>query len=119
MKNEVKEWLESFDYEGVEPVTVTIGKQTWEGARYAQDGQPRIYLVGKLPKGYKNSQDKVVYYNVGDQDYYVICYMQEYDDMEDHFKAYPPFGDNFVIALSLGGCSESVIPSERRKMVIA
>jgi len=57
MKNEVKAWLESFDYEGVEPVTVTIGKQSWDGARYIQEGQPRIYLLGKLPEGWKNSLD--------------------------------------------------------------
>ena len=56
MKNKVAEWLRGCpDTSEVSPVTVTIGKQTYHGAKYRQRGEESIYLVGELPASYRHS----------------------------------------------------------------
>ena len=96
LKNKVAEWLESLeDVTEVEPVTLTIGTQTWEGAVYTLRGQRSYYLAGDLPKSYAGQ--RTCYRLPGDdRDWYVACYM-EADRLTPEFKQHHSFGANWMM----------------------
>jgi hypothetical protein len=94
MKEQVAEWLRSLQsITVVEPITLTIGKQTWEGAVYTQGGQRRYYLVGELPKTWRK-----VCFRFGDSqlDWFVSGYLQDPGLITRH-KQYHPFGNNWML----------------------
>lgn len=98
MKNKVAEWLRSLPgTSDVEPVTITIGTQTWEGARYTQYGRDHFYLVGDLPKSFLKGP-KTCYRLPDDaHDWYVATYMAKFDALEEHFKEFHPFGNSWMM----------------------
>ena len=92
---EVADWLSSLPgVTGVSPATLTIGKQTWQGAVYTQFGRRWYYLVGELPK----STPKTCYrFNGDSRDWYVACYMQRFASLDEFQKRYHPFGNHWCL----------------------
>jgi len=98
MKNKVATWLRSLPgVTNVEPATVTIGKQTWDGARYTQYDRRHFYLVGDLPKSFLRGPNTSYQLPEDARDWYVACYMAEFDDLEDRFKVFHPFGNHWIM----------------------
>jgi hypothetical protein len=98
MKNKVAEWLCSLPgTTDVEPVTLTIDDETWEGARYTQRDQVRYYLVGLRPKSHKCRSACDCYRLPGDhRDWYVASYLDK--ELTDKTKQkYHPFGVNWIM----------------------
>lgn len=99
MKERVKAWLESLKgITAIEAITVTIDDETWEGARYRQHKTEKYYLIGKLPKGWKNTESGKIYFTMDGQEYYITAYMQEFDTLEWQYLKYHVFGDNWSMS---------------------
>lgn len=108
--NQVADWLRTLpNARDVRPVSVTIGKQTWPGARYTSvnhysasmqavlDGRKKvneeytqvaIFLAGPLPKRRK----KGTCFPFDGQEWYIACYYEGTDANEFH-----PFGATFIL----------------------
>ena len=99
MKERVKAWLESVGAKAVQAVSITIGDETWEGARYCQEGSERFYLVGMLPKGWEDTQSSKVYFTLDCKEYCVAAYLQDFDDLAEGPRKYHPFGNNWIMYL--------------------
>jgi hypothetical protein len=98
MKEQVAEWLRSLDtISEVEPVTLTIGKESWEGAVYTQRGRRRYYLVGELPKHYGRSPKSCYRFPETSDDWYVACFLDNYAHIEEVKKHHHPFGNNWIM----------------------
>lgn len=82
-------------YDDAQPVTVKIGRTTYPAARYTDNGQPRIYVAGLVPRHYLRSS-RVAFIVPGDNlDWYVASY---YLNAAPHGK-FHPFGPAFYLAL--------------------
>lgn len=94
------EWLLSCRCFDIQPVTVKIGEETWQGARYKQCDFERVYLIGKLPKchlsrtGAPKSDAKVCFPFEG-KDWYCVGYFQYINPQS---AKYHPFGVNWMLA---------------------
>jgi len=95
----VAEWLRGCpDTSEVSPVTVTIGKQTYHGARYRQRGQESIYLVGDLPASYRHSTHVAYRFADDSREWYVGCYWQGKSPLAPvDQKYFHPFGHTFIL----------------------
>lgn len=102
MKDRVKVWLESFSGMdapiGIEAITVTIGDESWEGARYHQHGREKYYLVGKLPKDWENTNQGRVYFTLFGQEYYITAFMQDCTNLQKRHLRYHPFGNTWIMS---------------------
>lgn len=116
---QVTRWLEALPHIiNAKPVTVRIGRETFEGAEYeavgryessmtgVQSGEHKageeytnryIYLVGTLPASYR-SRKATCYNFAGDsRDWYVCCYMDA-ANLKPQFVPFHPFGQTFMLA---------------------
>lgn len=94
------EWLESLTNSlGAYPISVKIGKTTYEGAAfwrrntgfnrdYVESG---IYLLGDVPASYKRSR-RVVYNFGSSHEWYVACWATKEIVNNPEFSEYHPFG---------------------------
>jgi hypothetical protein len=98
MKNKVAEWLRGCpDTSEVSPVTVTISKQTYHGAKYRQrGGEARLYLVGDLPASYRRSTHVAYRFADDSREWYIGCYWQGGTVPADQ-ERYHPFGHSFIL----------------------
>jgi hypothetical protein len=104
-------------------VTVTIGKQTWLGARYRQRSGDRIYCIGFLPAK-KAQRDHVCFTRGSDsRDWYVAGYWPPQKGRKQSAMApapslahYHPFGPSFILmAWDIPGQPENKIDTYERK----
>jgi hypothetical protein len=79
----------------VVPVVLTIGRQTWQGARYVQSDQLRLYMIGVLPAAKVRRRKTVFRFKGNPFDWYVIAYKSL--PIEPQYAEYHPFGANFII----------------------
>lgn len=101
------------------PYSVTIGRQTFHGARYREsfaylhDGRDStgrtfkagdrymresIFLVGALPAAYQR-RAKTCFRLIGDsRDWYITCYATEETARDSRYAEYHPFGQTFIIS---------------------
>jgi hypothetical protein len=116
MKDRVKEWADANWMSGeecIEPITVTIGGESWEGIRFQSEGVPCFYLVGELPAGWKQTSAYSILYTYDDKDFYVYHW---HSSLSTAFGESPPFGNYFVLSLFQeinGGC-----PCTREEMTV-
>lgn len=82
----------------VEAVEVTLGKETFQGARYRQDGDVRFYLLGELPKE-KKRHPRSVCWTMDGNDWYVACYYQDSGSEHSAYQELQPFGHNFILMM--------------------
>jgi len=118
MKERVKAYLESVGAKAVQAVNVTIGDETWEGARYHQDGE-RFYLIGKLPKGWKDTGSSKVYFTLDSKEYYIAAYLQDFDRLNKGPRKYHPFGNNWIMYLWEHDDTYRETPCKRQKMIVS
>jgi len=120
MKEQIAEWLRSLEgTTDVEPVILTIGMQTWFGAVYTQRGKQHYYLVGFRPH---QRGPKTCYRFAGDdRDWYVACYMNNYNDLPPVPKSYHPFGNNWMMMAwdAPGSIDNGEKPYRRMKVTVA
>ena len=102
----VVEWLSSLaGIRNVRPVSVTIGKQKYEGAYYEPErhypgGVHRgrnIYLLGRVPKGYQKNSRECYVIEGEEHEWYVSIYADA-RCLHEPFKQFHPFGLSFQIA---------------------
>jgi hypothetical protein len=97
---QVAEWLRGIDsITEVVPVVVTIGNNSWEGARYVQRGDIHLYLVGDMPKSYQRSSHEAYPHN--DLLWYISGWWKGMDARSTitavQAKEYHPFGKMFML----------------------
>ena len=99
---QVATYLESLGdhIHSVRPVSVTIGKVTYQGAEYGQTHFPeglRIFLVGELPKCYARRPNGTCFkFQDDSHDWYICCYA---DDKAVREKSeFHPFGRTFILS---------------------
>jgi hypothetical protein len=115
----VERWLEgSTDFGAIEPVVVTIGKESWEGVRFEYKMCERFYLVGEMPEGWKSTIDYQTYYTLGRLDFYVSCYMRDFHRRPDRYMKYHPFGNNFVLSEACVYDESRSFPCIRKEMTV-
>jgi len=93
----VVEWLEGFDTtSNVAPVTLTIGKATWQGAVYTEAGRVSYYLIGDRPASHRRAR---VCYRLPDdeRDWFIACYIDDFTNLTESQNTYHPFGNNWVM----------------------
>lgn len=94
----VVDWLHTCEgVTEVNAVTLAIGNETWEGARYKQRGEYHYYLLGKLPKWYGKGRKTCCRFGEDGRDWYVAGYMQKADELAEHQKKYHPFGNHWML----------------------
>jgi hypothetical protein len=123
MKNRVKAWLDGFDStQYAEAVTVTIGDETWEGARYRQHGIEKFYLVGPLPEDWGITESGRTYYTLDGREYCICAYLQDFDSISIALRDYHPFGNNWVMLYLLEGDvapdADRETPYKRQEMTV-
>ena len=119
MKNKIKAWLESIKgITAIEAISVTIGGASWEGARCHQYGQEKFYLVGLLPKGWKNTPDDKIYITLDGQEYHITAYMQEFDELEEQYLKFHPFGNNWTMSPWEHDDAPQETPCKRQEMTV-
>ena len=105
-KEQIAEWvrnLGSDNVRDVEPITLTIGKQSWEGAVYTLRGRRWFYLHGELPKSYGPGPKTCYRFPEDDTDWFIAGYMDNYDNLNDFQQAFYPFGNHWTMkAWSVG-----------------
>ena len=96
MKEQVAKWLRNIPgITDVSPVTVAIGKSTWEGAVYTQRNERRYYLVGKRP--HAKGPETCYLFAPDPRDWYVAGWVQNYDELPPVQQNYHPFGNHFLL----------------------
>ena len=120
MKNKIKAWLESIKAKAAEAVSVTIGDETWEGARYCQSGNERFYLVGMLPKDWEDKGSSKVYFTFDGKEYHVAAYLQDFVNLAERYREYHPFGNNWIMSLREHDAPDASqeTPCKRQEMTV-
>ena len=100
----VKEWLEGLQVSdpctNVESVTVTIHVSSkkalkFEGARYTQRGEERIYLLGECPKAQLKRPNKTCFTRFLDE-WYIATYAPKANITPVNAE-FHPFGPSFIL----------------------
>ncbi len=100
LSKRVAQWLEGIsDVSEVRPVTLTIGRQVYHGARYIQRDSEGFYLVGTLPASYLRRKHTVYRFADDPRDWYIGCYWDgrpgQFPLTKAQLKKYHPFGVSF------------------------
>ena len=113
MKEQVAEWLRTiFGVSDVSPVTLTIGKQSWEGALYKQDDAWGYYLVGDPPRHTKTCYQ----FTENGRDWYLSAYQTDPVYLSE-CKEFHPFGKNWM--MRAWTCKTKIdAHTEYRRMVV-
>jgi len=98
MKDQVAAWLESLDtITDVEPASLTIGAETWEGAVYTQNGTRRYYMVGPLPASFTHDRRVCYLFDGDDRVWYIAGFMDDFTRLKDFQKECHPFGVHWIL----------------------
>ncbi len=96
---QIARWLRRYRYASeVSGVDVTIGKQTYHGARYRRgNGELQLYLVGKLPPSYRRSSRTVYRFSGHNRDWFVCGYCEGGTPLDKYQEKHHPFGNSFTL----------------------
>lgn len=98
MRQKVAEWLESLvDITDVRPVIALLRGREYEGAVYTQRGETRFYLIGDRPKKRKVCFNLYTEDSKMDHEWFVIGYVEKWEELTIAQQEYSPFGNHFVL----------------------
>lgn len=94
-----RDWLKTLpNVVAPSAVKVTLGKETFWGARYAGDDcRIRHYLLGDLPKPIQRRKSTCFREPSGGSDWYIACYSTREAVAQAAFRQHHPFGQSFML----------------------
>lgn len=86
--------LKLWNCTNIQPVMVRIGRAIYSGARYSQNDERRVYVLGELPASHRLGK---FVYAANEGEYYLTGYITE-SGIKPEFNAAHPFGANFLLS---------------------